>query len=175
MGLILKQIFAFLKMLNSETGNNQIAAGIACGFILGMTPTLSLQTLLVFAVILVFRVQSGAAFLTAFFFKFIAYALDPLFDAVGAKVLESPGLSPLLTTLYNTPIVPYTRFNNSIVMGSGIVTILLAPVVFVVANILISKYRVHVVARIKSTKVWKAMQATSLYKWYYKYDELYGN
>lgn len=175
MGLILKQVFALLKMLNSETGTNQIAAGIACGFILGMTPTLSLQTLLVFAVILIFRVQSGAAFLMAFFFKFVAYLLDPVFDSVGTQVLESQGLKPLFTTLYNMPLVPFTRFNNSIVMGSGVVTLLLAPVVFFVSKSLIRKYRVHVVAKLRATKAWKAMQATSLYKWYYKYDELYGS
>lgn len=68
MSLILKQIFQFLKLLNSDTATNQIAAGIAMGFILGMTPALSLQTLFVFACIFLFRIQMGAAFLTAFFF-----------------------------------------------------------------------------------------------------------
>lgn len=67
MTLLLKQLFGFFKLLNSETGTNQIAAGVACGFILGMTPALSLQTLLVFACIFVFRIQIGAAFITAFF------------------------------------------------------------------------------------------------------------
>jgi len=36
------------------------------------------------------------------------------------------------------------------------------------------KYRETVLARIKQTKAWKAVQATSLYKWYYSYDKLYG-
>jgi len=79
MTLLLKQLFAFLKMLNSETGHNQIAAGIAAGFILGMSPMLSLQTFLVFLIIFFFRIQAGAAFLAAFFFAFIAYVLDPIF------------------------------------------------------------------------------------------------
>ncbi|MGE0761801.1 MAG: TIGR03546 family protein [Bdellovibrionales bacterium] len=175
MGIILKQIFAFLKMLNSDTGTNQLAAGIACGFILGMTPALSLQSLLVFLVIFFFRVQLGAALLTAFFFKFAAYALDPMFDWVGQQVLALPALQSLFTTLYNMPIVPLTRFNNSIVMGSGVVTLILSPLVYLASLILIRKYRVHIVARFKSTKFWKAIQATSLYKWYYKYDELYGS
>lgn len=175
MGLILKQIFAFFKMLNSDTGSNQIAAGIACGFILGMTPALSLQTLLVFSVILFFRVQAGAAFLSAFFFKFVAFLLDPVFDNVGASVLEMEGLIPLFTTLYNMPIVPLTRFNNTIVMGSGVVTIAVAPAVFILAKALVIKYRVTVVARFKATKFWKALQATGFYKWYYKYDQLYGS
>lgn len=174
MGFLLKQVFALIKLLNSETGTNQIAAGVACGFILGMTPALSLQSLLVFLVIFVFRVQAGAAFLTAFFFKFIAYGLDPVFHQVGTLVLENEGLKPLFTTLYNMPIVPMTRFNNTIVMGSGVVTVLMFPVVFFMSKGLVIKYRVSVVQRLQATKFWKALKATSLYQWYYKYEQYFG-
>lgn len=174
MGFLLKQIFAFLKLLNSETGHNQIAAGIAAGFILGMTPVLSLQTLLVFICLFFFRIQIGAAFLAAFFFKFAAFLLDPIFDSIGASVLSSEGLRPLFTTLYNMPIVPLTRFNNSIVMGSGVVTVILSPFVYFISRSLILKYRVTVLARFQQTKFWKAVKATSFYKWYYTYDNLYG-
>ncbi|MGE4132536.1 MAG: TIGR03546 family protein [Bdellovibrionales bacterium] len=174
MTLILKQLFGFIKLLNSETGHNQIAAGIACGFILGMTPSLSLQTLLVFLVIFFFRVQAGAAFLAAFFFKFAAYLLDPVFHAVGSSVLEIPSLQGLYTTLYNMPIVPLTRFNNTIVMGSGVVTVICFPFVFFGSRVLVMKYRVTVVEKFKQTKLWKAIKATSLYNWYYKYDNLYN-
>lgn len=174
MTLLFKQLFAFLKMLNSETGHNQIAAGIAAGFILGMSPMLSLQTFLVFLLIFFFRIQAGAAFLAAFFFAFIAYILDPIFHSIGSEVLSSPGLQPLFTTLYNMPLVPLTRFNNSVVMGAGIVGVLMFPIVFIVSRMVILKYRTTILARIKETKFWKAVQATSLYKWYYTYDNLYG-
>jgi len=172
--LLLKQFFGLLKLLNSETGHNQIAAGIAMGFILGMSPMLSLQAMLVFICLFLFRIQIGAAFLAAFFFKFIAWILDPLFDDFGRAVLGSESLSSLWTALYNMPIVPLTRFNNSIVMGSGIVAILLFPVIFFLSRSLILKYRETVVARFKETKVWKAVKATSLYQWYYSYEKYLG-
>lgn len=174
MTFLLKQIFAFLKMLNSETGHNQIAAGIAAGFILGMTPALSLQSFLVFVIIFFFRVQAGAAFLSAFFFAFAAYLLDRVFHAVGTSVLSAPSLQPLFTTMYNVPLLPLTRFNNTLVMGSGVVTLIAFPFVFFISRMLILKYRQTVVAQFKQTKFWKAVQATSLYKWYYTYDNLYG-
>lgn len=174
MSLLLKQFFGLLKLLNSETGHNQIAAGIAMGFILGMSPMLSLQAMLVFICLFLFRIQIGAAFLAAFFFKFIAWILDPIFDEFGRAVLSSESLSSLWTALYNMPIVPLTRFNNSIVMGSGIVAILLFPVIFFVSRSLILKYRETVVARFKETKVWKAVKATSLYQWYYSYEKYLG-
>ena len=42
MTILLKQVFAFLKLLNSDKGSNQISAGIACGMILGFTPAFSI-------------------------------------------------------------------------------------------------------------------------------------
>ena len=174
MTLLLKQIFGFLKLLNSETGTNQIATGIAAGFILGMTPSLSLQSILIYILLLFFRIQIGAAFISAFFFAFVAYLLDPVFISVGESVLGMDSLKSMFTELYNMPIVPLTRFNNSVVMGSGIVAFLLSPIIFILSKILIQKYRKTVVERFKQTKVWKAIKATSLFQWYYKYDKLYN-
>lgn len=174
MTFLLKQLFGLLKLLNSETGHNQIAAGIAAGFVLGMSPMLSLQAFLVFIFIFFFRIQAGAAFLAAFFFKFIAYLLDPLFDQLGRQVLEAESLHDLFTHLYNMPLVPLTRFNNSVVMGAGVLTVLISPIVFFVSRALVIKYRDLFVARFKQTKFWKLVQATSFYKWYYTYDHLVG-
>ena len=174
MTLLLKQIFQFIKLLNSETGSHQIAWGVAFGFVLGMTPSFSLQTILVFLILLLFRVQMGAAFVTAFFFKFIAYLLDPVFHSVGTMVLSMEGLRPTFTTLYNMPIVPWTRFYNTIVMGSGVVSLIMAPFVFLGSLWFIEQYRDKVVRKFKDTKFWKAVKATAFYKWYVKYDEYYG-
>jgi uncharacterized protein (TIGR03546 family) len=175
MGLILKQIFAFIKLLNSDTGTISLAAGMTCGFILGMTPSLSLHSLIVFLILFFFRIQIGAALLTAFFFKFIAFILDPAFHAIGTKVLEIESLQGLYTSLYNMPIIPFTRFNNSIVMGSAVITFALSPLVFILSRLFIIKYRVIVVARFKETKIWKAIEATKFYQWYYKYDQYKWN
>ncbi|MFT3724527.1 MAG: TIGR03546 family protein [Hyphomonadaceae bacterium] len=161
MTLLLKQLFGFLKLLNSETGHNQIAAGIAAGFVLGMSPMLSLQVFLVFLIIFFFRVQMGAAFLAAFFFAFLHWCLDPIFHSLGASVLESESLNGLFTTLYNMPLVPLTRFNNSIVMGAGIFTLLASPIVFFCSRLLILKYREKVVERFKQTKLWKSRKSHS--------------
>jgi uncharacterized protein (TIGR03546 family) len=175
MTLLLKQLFGFFKLLHSENGNNQIAWGIALGFILGMTPALSLQSLLVFLLLFIFRIQIGAAFIAAFFFKFVAFLLDPIFNLIGASVLGIGSLQDIFTTLYNMPIIPFTRFNNTIVMGSAIVSIILAPLVFILSRILISKYRVLVVERFQDAKFFKAWKKTALYQWYYKYDTFFAS
>ena len=174
MTFILKQIFSLLNLLNSDTGHNQIAAGVACGLILGFAPAFSLQTVLVFLILFFFRIQFGAAFLAAAGFKLIAYLLDPVSNIIGIWALEIESLKPIYTELYNMPIVPLTRFYNSIVMGAGILTITLALPVFFVSKALILKYRATVVARYQNTKFWKAVKATKFYGMYAKYNEFYG-
>lgn len=173
MTILLKQIFAFFRLLNSDTGRNQLAAGLACGIILGFAPFVSLQTLLVLLLVFFFRIQLGAAFLSAFFFKLVAFLTDPVADVLGRAVLESEGLRPLFVSLYNMPLVPMTRFNNSIVMGSMIFGLVLAVPSFFLFRNLIDKYRATVVARFRETRIWKAWTTTKFYNWYLTYEKLY--
>lgn len=171
MTLLLKQIFGLFKLLNSDKGAKSIAAGISLGMILGFTPAFSLQTLLVILILFFFRVQIGAAFLAAFFFKIPAWLLDPVFDQAGQIMLELPSLQPVYTSLFQMPIVPFTRFNNSIVMGSGVIALMLAPFMYFAALKGIEKYRTQFVARFEQSKLWKAWSATSFYQLYLKYEQ----
>lgn len=174
MTLLIKQIIGLIKLLHSDTGQNQIAAGLAFGVFLGFAPFLSLQTLFVLFIVFIFRVQLGAAFLSAFFFKFIAYLLDPVADPIGRALLENQTLRPLWTTMYNVPLLPMTRFNNSIILGSFAISILLCPILFFVFKKLVIKYQTTLVQIIESSKAWKAIKASKFYDWYNKYQDLYG-
>ena len=174
MSLIIKQIINLIRLLHSETGQNQIASGLALGVFLGFAPFLSLQTLLVLMIVFIFRVQLGAAFLSAFFFKFVAYILDPVADPLGRWALENESLRDLWKTMYNEPFLPMTRFNNSIVMGSLLISIVLTPLLFFLFRFLIMRYRSELVHRLEKTKAWKAFKATKFYDWYSKYNDLYG-
>lgn len=172
MSLILKQIFALIKLLNSETDTKQISMGIALGLILGFSPLTSLQSLITILILLFFRIQIGAALISSFFFSFIAYLIDPLSDQLGRSILESESLNDLFTKLYNMPFIPFTKFYNSIVMGSGILAALLIIPVYILSEIFIKKYREKILSRFKDTKFWKLVRATSLYQWYMKYESI---
>jgi uncharacterized protein (TIGR03546 family) len=174
MGLLLKQLYQFLKLLNSDTGHNSLAFGLTLGIAFGFSPILSLQTILILLIALFFRIQLGATMISAFFFKLVAFAVDPLADVLGRNILEQELLRPLFVQLYNMPLVPLTRFNNSIVMGSGILGFLLAPFAFFIFRILILKYREILLERMKKSALFKSLAATKLYQWYSTYDSLYG-
>jgi len=124
MTLILKQLFSFLKVLNSDVGEKPIAWGIVCGMFLGFSPGLSLQSIMIISFLFLFRIQVGAALFAAFFFKILSFILDPLFDIIGGAVLELSFLKGLFTILYNMPIIPFTKFNNSVVMEAGVIALI---------------------------------------------------
>lgn len=174
MTLLIKQIINLIRLLHSENGIYQITWGLTLGAFLGFSPFFSLQTFLILVILLIFRVQFGAAFLSAFFFKLVAFLIDPLADVLGRWALENDTFRPLWTHLYNMPVIPYTRFNNSIVMGSFLVALLLSPILFFTFKYLIQKYRTHIAQALEKTKFWKAFKATKIYGLYAKYDDLYG-
>lgn len=175
MTLLIKQLLNLIKLLHSENGTTQIAWGLTLGVFLGFSPFFSLQTFLILTLLFFFRVQFGAAFLSAFVFKFIAFLIDPLADRLGQWALEEASLRPLWTNLYNIPLLPYTRFNNSIVMGSFLVALILSPFLYFFFTFAVKKYRTSIVARFEKSKAFKALQASKFYVWYSKYNDLYGH
>ncbi len=54
--------------------------------------------------------------------------LDAGIHALGLTVLREPSLSGLWTQMYNAPVIPWTRFNNSMVMGATVLAFVLLPV-----------------------------------------------
>lgn len=174
MTLVFRQLFNLAYLLNSERGTRSIASGFACGLILGFSPVLSLQTLLVGMVVLVFRIQFGAALLAMFFFKIISPLLTGLFHGVGAAVLSVDALEPLYVLLYNLPLVPYTRFYNTVVMGAGVVSVLLVVPTYFLFLWLVDRYRRTVLKKLKESRWWTFWKSTALYKWYQKYESIMG-
>lgn len=174
MTFLARQLFRFVYLLNSEQGTNALAAGIALGMVLGFSPILSLQSLLVFVALLVFRVQFGAALLSMGVFKLVSPALTSVFHAVGDVVLSVGFLTPVYRILYDLPVVPLTRFYNTVVTGAGVLSVVLTPGVFLLARWLIDRYRATVLARLKQSRYWKLWKSTELYRWYERYQKTFG-
>jgi uncharacterized protein (TIGR03546 family) len=161
-----------LVILNSETEPGQISLGFCFGMIAGFTPLWSLHNLLVLFLILVLRVNLSAFLLGLALFSFLAFALDPLFHATGLAILTQPSLEPLFTALYNSPLWRIERFNDSIVMGSLVVSLLAFAPLLLLGNALIRRYRVHVLAWLQRTRLVSAIKASRFYGVYERVAKL---
>jgi uncharacterized protein (TIGR03546 family) len=163
----LKLVSNFIKILREGQTPAQVAGGFALGSILGLSPMLTLQGVLVWLVILVLDVNLSAATLSLLVFSLIAFIFDPVFHYLGYLLLvDVEGLKGLWTTLYNAPIAPLTRFNNTVVMGSfACALILFTPVYFGMKKFVIA-YRSHVGKRIEKMKIYQIISKSWIVQTY---------
>lgn len=162
--LVLKLLQSLVKALHSEGTPGQVAAGLALGSILGLTPLVSLHNLLVAALILVLNVSVPGAMLGWAIAIPLGFALDPAFDAIGRRLLlDTPALTPLWTALANVPVVPLTNFNNSVVLGSLISALVLFTPVYLGARWGVRRYRETLGERVKQSGLYRALTASKLY------------
>lgn len=162
--LVLKLLQSLVKALHSEGTPGQVAAGLALGSILGLTPLVSLHNLLVAALILVLNVSVPGAMLGWAIAIPLGFALDPAFDAIGRRLLlDTPALTPLWTALANVPVVPLTNFNNSVVLGSLISALVLFTPVYLGARWGVRRYRETLGERVKQSGLYRALTVSKLY------------
>ncbi len=170
---MVRYIVKLIRVMNSDTDPRQISLGFSLGMILGLTPLTNPHNLFVFLIILFLRVNISAAILSWAVFTVLAFPLDPIFHQLGLFVLIQMGiLGDLWTALYNMPLIPYTHFNNSILMGSLIFSLLIFYPVYRGGTFMIVKYREIFMERFNNWKITQILRASSLYKWYLRYSKL---
>jgi len=164
---LLKLLQSLVKTLHSEGTPGQVAAGIALGSVLGLTPLVNVHNLLIAALILVLNVSVGGAMLGWALFLPLGFALDPVFDRIGHQLLlETPALTPMWTAWFNTPVLPYTNFNNTIVLGSFAAWLVLAVPVFFAARYAVMRYRATWGERVRRSRFYNAVTASKAYNVY---------
>jgi uncharacterized protein (TIGR03546 family) len=163
---LLKLIQSIIKTLHSEGTPGQVAAGIAIGSVLGLTPLLNIHNLIIFSLVVLLNVSFGGAMLGWALFVPVGFLLDPVFDAVGRELLLAPSLRPLWTSITNTPIVPYTNFNNTVVLGSFVGWLALAVPIFFAARYGVARYRATIGERVRRSRFYKAVTASQAYNLY---------
>ena len=163
---LLKLIQSIIKTLHSEGTPGQVALGIALGSVLGLSPLVNVHNLIVFSLIVLLNVSFGGGMLGWALFVPVGFVLDPVFDRIGAGLLQAPSLRPLWTSWYNTPLMPYTNFNNTVVLGSVVAWLVLAIPIFFAARWGVARYRATIGERVRQSKFYKAVTASKVYNWY---------
>lgn len=167
MYFIVKLIQSLLKALNSEGTPGQVAAGMAMGACLGLTPLLNLHNLLVVGAIMFFRVSVPGATLGWLIFTPVGFLLDPLFERIGtALLIDSDSLEGVWATAYNAPVVALANPTNTIVLGSFVGWVVLAVPIFFGASRGVAWYRRTIYERYKDAKIFRALRASKLYNVY---------
>ena len=163
---MLTTIAKLLKALNSETAPGQISMALCFSMIMGLTGPFRLHNLFVLLLVLIFRINLSAFLLGLAFFSGVAYLLDPIFHWIGLTVLTAGPLEGLWTILYNSTLWRIERFNNSIVMGSLLFSLFIFIPLYLLSNLIIRRYREHILGWVLKTKIMKVIMASKFYRIY---------
>lgn len=159
---MITQIIKFIRVLGSEAEPIQISMAIALAMIAGLTPMFSLHNLIVIFILLTFRVNLAAFLLAWVLFSGMSYLFDPVFHQIGLSLLNNESLHATWTTMYNTMFWRMANFNNTIVMGSLVVSLVLFLPLLLISNILIKQYRSNVLDYLSKSKIARFLQTSKL-------------
>lgn len=165
---MLTMLAKLLKVLNSESEPARISLALCFSMVAGLPPLFSLHNVLVLLIVFLLRVNLSAFFLGAAFFTGLAYLLDPLFHRIGLAVLTAGSLNGLWTSMYNSTPWRIVKFNNSVVMGSFLFSALFFFPLFFLLNLAIRRYREHVLAWVRKTRIMQALTTSRFYDLYQK-------
>lgn len=173
--LFLQLLSKLVKLLRSAAAPFQIAGGFILGMMLGFIGFRTLISVPVMLCIIVLNVNLASVIFAAVLFRFIAYLMDPLIHALGYWVLvDVEQLRSVWTTLYSVKFVPYTRFNNTVVMGSFIIAlVLLVPLYLAVKKFIVS-YKQKIEPRIQKWKIIQVLRSSALVRWFTRVKNLAG-
>jgi len=156
-----------LKILRSNQTPAQIAGGFVLGMLLGITPFWSLINVILLLILILVNVNLSATILAYALFSAVVYLADPLFHTLGFWLLADVNmLHPVWVVLYNAPVIPYTRFNNTVYLGSFLVGLLLSIPVYAGVKTFVIQYREKYETRVNNWKWVKWLKASKLYRWY---------
>ncbi len=136
----LRLLSDLLEALQSGRHPLGISGALALGLFIGLVPGWPLQVLLAALILLILDFDLTTAALGMLAGAFLGWLLDPALDALGTWLLTAPALQELWTSLYAQPLMRLTRFNNSVVLGSTLVGLLLLLPLEIILRLLLRRY-----------------------------------
>jgi uncharacterized protein (TIGR03546 family) len=159
-----KGLIKLLLVLNSNQKPWQIAGAGAMGFLLAMVPAGNLLWIGLFILFLLMRVNRAVGLMFLILFRIFAPFYDGILDSLGYGLLTEARLVPLWINLYNMPVVPFTSFNDSLVMGGLVAGVVLFIPVMFLFRILVNFYRKKLVPLWCNSKIYKKLKALPWFK-----------
>jgi uncharacterized protein (TIGR03546 family) len=116
--------------------------------------------------VLVLRVNLLTFILGTVLFSAAGWLLEPVFSWLGLALLTTQPLERLWTSLYQSPLWRLERFNNSVVMGSLAISLLLFLPVALLTTSLIRRHRERILARLRLTRALQILTASRFHSAY---------
>ena len=120
---LLRTIRLTLKGISKMPEAKAVALGVAMGMAVGIVPKGNILALVLGVAMCSLRLSLVAAIATAVVVSHFGHHADPVFDAVGAGVLEWSPLRPFWVWAAHLPFADWMQFNNTVVCGSFLIAV----------------------------------------------------
>lgn len=116
------RIFSSLRDVFSENASpRQLAGGLALGMLIGLVPKDNLTAATLAVLLCVFDINLAVGLFAALAFSWIGVLIDPYADTLGYQLLTWKTAEPLWVFLAGMPVLPWTAFNNTVVLGNLVI------------------------------------------------------
>ena len=140
------------KALNSAQHPWQVTLSIALGMVAGLTPLNGTQTLLILFIVFLLNIHIGLFFAASALFAGVAYLVDPMMEQFGYMLLTNESMKEFYTLWYNNGLIRLSHFNNTLMMGATVISLMLAVPLFFILNIIIALYRDKIAVYLNNNK-----------------------
>jgi uncharacterized protein (TIGR03546 family) len=157
-----------LLAITGQTAPGELAGAVALGMMIALVPkgNLLAQGLILLAFLV--GINTALAGVSAAVFLVATPLTDRIADRIGyALLVQAEGLRPFWAWLYNRPLLPWTAFNNTLVLGSFLLGLGLFLPVYFAAKGGIAWYQARFRDTVMKWKIVQLVKASSLYNWLY--------
>lgn len=124
----------FRSSIQGMDSPHQLAAGVALGLIIGLIPKDSLLPYIGVAILLASRANLLTAALAAVAGSLVSGLLAPSSHLLGGWILHLSFVQSQGASWLELPLVSWTRFNNTVVMGSLAIGLLAAVPIYLISK-----------------------------------------
>lgn len=158
----------FVKGVLKEKDPKSVGLAFAFGFILGLIPKNNLTAQIIFIFAFIFKTNIPFFFLSTIIFSYFSFLTDKITDPVGYFILTNKIFENFFVWMYNLPIVPWTDFNNTVVMGGIVVGIVLFYPVYLFSKNIAERYFIDLAKRLAENRIIKFLKISWIFEWYFK-------
>lgn len=163
---MLNLVVKIFSVLNSEASIRQISWAIVLATALGFIPASNLLFVLILFLICILRVNLSIAIVAFTLSSGVAYFLSPLFVATGEYLLTLESLKTFWQACYQSDVLRLMHFNQTRVLGSFVIMLVLAAPLYFFSYYLISTYRERFAAWVDKLAIVRVLKASKVYQLY---------
>ncbi|MEM7454837.1 MAG: TIGR03546 family protein [Planctomycetota bacterium] len=135
MANLLQKIWrSFRGTVRGFDSSRQLAFGVVFGMMIGIIPNDSLLVPALVVIAVLSTANLLCVLLSAVVFSCVGTLLDPVTHSLGNTILTHGPLQETFLWLSGLPLVPWTRFENTVVTGSLAISLAAALPVYLIAR-----------------------------------------